>query len=88
MPDIVVNGCDLLVYDGMYENEVYPSHIGWGHSTWQEGCRLASRAKPGQLLITHHDPHNTDEVLLDLEKKAKELYPDTHFARAGDIIEF
>lgn len=87
LPESVVNDCDVLIYDGMYENEVYPSHIGWGHSTWQEGCRLANHAKPKQLLITHHDPHNTDATLRDLEQKAKELYPHTRFARAGDVIE-
>ena len=84
LPHEVVNHCDFLVYDGMYENENYPVHIGWGHSTWQEGCRLATSVQPGQLIITHHDPVNTDEVLRGLEEKAKEIYPNTYFARAGD----
>jgi len=86
MPKEVVSGCDMLIYDGMYENDDYPSHVGWGHSTWQEGCRLACSVRPKQLVITHHDPYNTDEVLRELERKAKELYPDTRFARAGDKV--
>ena len=65
LPHEVVYHCDFLVYDGMYENENYPEHVGWGHSTWQEGCRLAASVLPGQLIITHHDPVNTDEVQTD-----------------------
>lgn len=86
MPHEIVADCDMLIYDGMYENEAYPSHIGWGHSTWQEGCRLATLAKPKSLVITHHDPNSTDDVLRELEKKAKEIYPSTRFARAGDLV--
>lgn len=86
LPPIVVNDCDILIYDGMYENENYPSRIGWGHSTWQEGCRLATTVKPGMLIITHHDPYNTDTVLREMEQSAKKIYPDTYFARAGAKI--
>lgn len=87
MPAEVVKDCDMLVYDGMYENEAYPSHIGWGHSTWQEGCRLSVRLHPKMLLISHHDPCNTDVVLRELEQKAQTIYPQTHFARSGEKIE-
>ena len=31
---------DLICYDGMYDDDEYKDHVGWGHSTWQEGCRL------------------------------------------------
>ena len=86
MPKDAVYECDMLIYDGMYENDEYPSHVGWGHSTWQEGCRFANAMRPKQLVITHHDPYNTDETLRLLEQKAKELYPATRFARAGDVV--
>lgn len=87
LPEKAVRNCDMLIYDGMYENEDYPSHVGWGHSTWQEGCRLAQNMKPGLLLITHHDPRNTDAVLRQQESKARELYSSVRFARAGEKIE-
>lgn len=87
LPFEVVNGTDVLLYDGMYENETYAEHVGWGHSTWQEGCRLANEAHPKKLLITHHDPNYTDEMLNNLETKARELYPTCSFARAGESFE-
>ena len=88
MPAEVVSGCDLLLYDGMYENEEYRNHIGWGHSTWQEGCRLAQQAQVKKLMITHHDPKKNDIELRKMERQAKELFPETSFARHGDIMIF
>ena len=86
LPTECVQDCDILFYDGMYENEDYPSHIGWGHSTWQEACRLAKMRSVKQLVITHHDPKNNDDALRAMEAEAQQLYPTTHFARVGEVI--
>ena len=40
-----------------------PKKVDWGHSTWQEGCRLAKLAQVRRLIITHHDPSFSDEDL-------------------------
>lgn len=85
LPAEVVHGCDLLLYDGMYENEEYENYIGWGHSTWQEGCKLAQQENVKKLMISHHDPKKTDGELTELERQARLLFPQTSFARAGDI---
>ena len=80
-------GCDLLCYDGMYlSEEEYNQHKGWGHSTWEEGCRLAIAADAKRLWITHHNPESTDEILLEQEKHAQALFPAARFAREGDRI--
>lgn len=34
---------DLMICDAQYSPEDYPGHRGWGHSTWQDGVRLAKR---------------------------------------------
>ena len=78
-----MENCDLLLYDGMYTDEEYPEHINWGHSTWQEGCRLANRAGVDRLMIIHHEPGRTDVQLREMEKEAKKLFPSSVFARAG-----
>ena len=82
----IIQDCRILIFDGMYEDVEYCDHIGWGHSTYQEGCRLASMYKCDELLITHHNPRNDDKKLLALEEKAKLIFPKTRFARAGDIF--
>lgn len=82
-----VRGCDLLLYDGMYNDENYKYHKGWGHSTFEEGCRLALRTKPHRLIITHHDPTSSDYSLRNDERKAQNLYAATRFARVKDIYQ-
>lgn len=86
-PEEMLTDCNFLIYDGMYTDEEYPSHINWGHSTWQEACRLANRVKPERMLITHHEPRRTDAQLIALEKEAKKAFPATVFARAGMVID-
>lgn len=83
-----VRGSDLVCYDGMFDDSEYASHVGWGHSSWQEGCRLARRSGISRLIITHHAPEHDDQWLLDAERRAQSLFADTHFARAGDEIQF
>jgi len=82
----VIKDCDFLIFDGMFDDSEFIDHIGWGHSTYQDGCKLASVFSCKELLITHHSPKKDDEALLDLEKKAKVLFPNTRFCRAGDIF--
>ena len=80
-----LRGCALMLYDGMYTEEEYPSRKGWGHSTWQEGVKAATQNHVSKLIITHHLPERTDEELLALEAQAQEVFPDIRFARAGDV---
>jgi len=82
----LLKDCDYLIFDGMYEDSEYLGYMGWGHSTYQEGCRLASVYNCKELIITHHNPKNNDEKLLAFEAKAKQSFPRTRFGRAGDII--
>jgi len=82
----ILKDCDYLVFDGMFEDEDYKEHMGWGHSTYQQGCRLATVFNVKELFITHHNPKNNDKKLLSFEYKAKLMFPNTRFCRAGDII--
>lgn len=85
-PEYIVQDCALLLYDGMYTEEEYQQRIGWGHSTWKEGWKLTQRVPVGQIVITHHDPQKTDEVLRELEREAMLSVPNLHFAREGDVL--
>lgn len=76
---------DLAFYDGMYDDETYEQTKGYGHSTWQEGCRLATKLNIKKMIITHHSPFNNDIVLRELENKAKKLNGNSLFCRAGDV---
>ena len=43
----LIEGTDLLIYDCTYTDKEFKGKIGWGHSTWQEGIRLARAADAG-----------------------------------------
>lgn len=84
----LINKCNILIYDGMYTDEEYKNRKGFGHSTWQEGVRLAQKVNSDRLIITHHNPNREDNDLLEYEAKAREEYPFTDFARAGQKWSF
>lgn len=84
VPEEMVRDCSFILYDGMFTETEYPSRKGWGHSTWQEGVKLAEEMQIPRLVITHHLPERTDEELLAMENYARQAFPNIHFARAGD----
>ena len=60
----LIEGADLVIYDATYTEEEFPTKIGWGHSTWNEGVRLCKEAGVKRLGIFHHDPEH-DDVFMD-----------------------
>ena len=60
----LIEGADLVIYDSTYTEEEFPAHVGWGHSTWEEGVRLCKEAGAKRLGIFHHDPEH-DDVFMD-----------------------
>jgi phosphoribosyl 1,2-cyclic phosphodiesterase len=79
---------DLLIYDAQFTPEEYEgkqgaSLIGWGHSTWLEGVKLAKAANVKRLVLFHHDPCRTDEMIREIEKEASLKFPNTIAAYEG-----
>lgn len=82
----LIAGADLVVYDSTYDDKEFPSHIGWGHSTWQEGIRLADTAKVKKLVIFHHDPGHDDATMDRIAAAAEKARPGTVVAHEGMIL--
>lgn len=74
---------DLFIYDSSYEDETYSQFKGWGHSTWQEGCRLGEAARSKRTAIFHHDPLNTDDVMDNIAAQIQKRYPNAFVATQG-----
>jgi phosphoribosyl 1,2-cyclic phosphodiesterase len=74
-------GADIMVYDSSYTDAEYPAHVGWGHSTWQEGMRIADAAGIATLVIFHHDPSHDDDVMDRIVAEAAAARPG--MTRAG-----
>jgi len=77
--------CDLLLFDGSYAPEDYPKFKGWGHSSWETGCRIAEGSGAKKLLITHHAPQYDDAALEEQERRAKVIFPEVEFARQDSV---
>jgi phosphoribosyl 1,2-cyclic phosphodiesterase len=79
-------GADVLVYDAQYTPETYPKRVGWGHSTWLEGAKLAAEAGVKQLVLFHHDPHHGDEAMDAIVAAAREHFANTVAASEGLVL--
>lgn len=76
----------LVILDTPYTNEELPSRIGWGHSSWQQGVRLADEAGADRLCLFHHDPDHDDEFIDAIAKAASAARPGTIVARDGMVL--
>ena len=79
----LVRDADIMIYDSTYTDEEYASFAGWGHSTWQEGVRIADAAGVKRLVIFHHDPAHDDGFMDEVAAKAHAARPGTLVAREG-----
>jgi phosphoribosyl 1,2-cyclic phosphodiesterase len=82
----LIQGTDLVIYDATYTDEEFPNFITWGHSTWQEGVRLADAAGVGTLAIFHHDPGHDDDRMDAIAHDAAAARPGTVVAREGMVL--
>lgn len=76
-------GATVLVISSQYTPEEYESHRGWGHSTWLESARVAREAGAQSLVLFHHDPSHSDDVLRRIEADARREFADTFLAKEG-----
>ncbi len=73
----LIHGADLLVIDATYTDAEYPSHRGWGHSTWQHATALCRQQQVKRLVLFHHRPRRTDSELVAIEQEARQAFADT-----------
>jgi phosphoribosyl 1,2-cyclic phosphodiesterase len=82
-----VENADVMVYDAMYTEAEYPSHVGWGHSTPECAIALAEAAAVQVPVLFHHDPYRSDDALDALTRAAKQRFPALETARYMMTIE-
>jgi phosphoribosyl 1,2-cyclic phosphodiesterase len=79
----LIEGADVFIYDATYTDAEYPKYRGWGHSTWEEGLRLAEQARVKTYVIFHHDPSHDDDFMDTIAAEAARRRPGTLVAREG-----
>lgn len=82
----LIEGTDIFIYDSTYTDLEYQQHIGWGHSTWQEGMKLADKGGVGKFVIFHHDPSHNDSAMDSIMAQAHQRRPSTLVAKEGMIL--
>ena len=82
----LVEHADVMIYDSTYTDEEYPTHKNWGHSTWQEGVRLANAAQVKTLVLFHHDPDHDDTFMDRVAAEAEAARPGTVVAQEGLVL--
>ncbi|MCH7929176.1 MAG: MBL fold metallo-hydrolase [Proteobacteria bacterium] len=75
----LIEGADLFIYDCTYTDDEFPAHVNWGHSTWQEGARLADAARVKTFVVFHHDPDHNDAFMDAVAR-------DVEAARRGSVV--
>lgn len=77
-------GADILIYDAQYTpRELRTGRKGWGHSSWQDGVRIARAARVRTLFLFHHEPSRDDRALSAIENAARREFPTARAAREG-----
>lgn len=79
----IVQGTDLMIYDGTYTDEEFPQFWNFGHSTWEEGVRLAKAADVKGYCIFHHRPSRDDKALALIEEECCKTFRRSWAAREG-----
>jgi phosphoribosyl 1,2-cyclic phosphodiesterase len=81
---------DVLIHDAQYSDEHYwgqldglPATQGYGHSTVTMASEVAASTRTGKLVLFHHDPSYTDDMVADMERTAKNLYANSVAAYEG-----
>jgi phosphoribosyl 1,2-cyclic phosphodiesterase len=68
-----VKDANVMIYDSTYDDSEFSSHVGWGHSTWQEAVRVGSAAGVKRTVLFHHDPSHDDSVMRRIEGEVSTL---------------
>jgi phosphoribosyl 1,2-cyclic phosphodiesterase len=85
----LADGADVLIYDAQYTPQEYCNgKQSWGHSTWEEGVKIAREARVKKLVLFHHDPDHNDRKVDAIVRQAQRRFPATIAAREGLMLRF
>jgi phosphoribosyl 1,2-cyclic phosphodiesterase len=82
----LIKGADVLIYDSNFTDAEFPKFVGWGHSTWQEGARLAEKAGVKTFVAFHHDPSHIDPIMDSIADELETFRPGSVVAKEGMVL--
>jgi len=66
-------GSDLLICEAQYDEDEYEMKKGWGHSTFKDVLERGMAAEAQHLVLFHHDPMHTDEMMDEYLDHCREI---------------
>lgn len=81
-----IEGANVFIYDCTFDDDDFARHKGWGHSTWQQAVRLAERANVKTLVVFHHDPGMTDDLLDERGERLTAMRANSIIAKEGLVL--
>lgn len=81
---------DVLIHDAQYSEEHYhgqlagfPATQGYGHSTAAMACEVAASCGTSKLILFHHDPAYSDDLVAAQETGARKIFAESYAAYEG-----
>lgn len=82
----LIDNVDAFSYDCSLLDKEMDDFKGYGHSTFEEGIRLAKISNAQTMLASHHMPFRNDDDLEQIELAMKKQSETYKIAREGDKI--
>lgn len=79
----LIQDADIFIYDSTYTDEELETQPDFGHSTWQQGVRLADAAGVKTFVAFHHDPEHDDAFMDQVAAELEAKRPGSVVAREG-----
>jgi phosphoribosyl 1,2-cyclic phosphodiesterase len=83
----LIHDADLFLYDSTFTDEDFETYRGFGHSTWQQGVRLAKASGARGVGFIHHAKWRTDAALTKIERQAKRQFAGAFCGRELQVID-
>lgn len=83
----LIRDVDVMLYDATFTDEEFDRFRGFGHSTWQQGVRLAKAAGARQVGFIHHAKWRTDADLTGIERLARKEFAGAFCGRDLQVID-
>jgi ribonuclease Z len=86
LPDFV-RGSDLLICEGMFEEELTEDAVDKKHLTAVQAAQIAEQGEVGRLGLIHYSPRYTERELKRLLHQARRIFSDAFLCRDLQVLD-